>query len=385
MSEVVIVGGGIAGLSAACLLATHADKVTVVEPRTHLPELGDTADPRTVALSRRSIQLLAELGAWAHLDQDRACHYQRMMVWEAAIDQALRFTPEFMDAPDLGAIVENTNLLQALDQTVAATDNVSIRTDRLAHLSLQGARPRLRLASGAKLEADLLIGADGADSPLRERAGIGVQRKDYHARALVARIVMENGHRDTAWQRFLPTGPLALLPQFDGSCALVWSSTEAKTLLAQDDVEFLAALNTALGQTPLGDAVAASERRSFPLRLQMADHSVREGLALIGDAAHAVHPLAGQGINLGLADVAALSAAIGRAADKGRPLGELRSLQAYAREREAANRAMGLSFDLLEKLFRADGAAIGALRRAGLSLVGRTPGLSEHLARAAGA
>jgi len=228
----------------------------------------------------------------------------------------------------------------------------------------------------------LIVAADGAGTTLRALNGIPVSGHSYHQRAIVAHVRTARPHQRTAWQRFLPTGPLAFLPLADGRSSIVWSAdrNRASELLALSPPEFAAALTEA-GDQVLGACELASERASFPLNLQYATEYVRPRFALLGDAAHSVHPLAGQGLNLGLRDVEALARLL--ATVPATEFGDLRFLRRYERERKTDNLIAATTFDGLNRLFSNDNPFLGRLRSIGLDAVGRMPPLQRFFARRA--
>ncbi|HUR40799.1 MAG TPA: FAD-dependent monooxygenase, partial [Verrucomicrobiae bacterium] len=339
--------------------------------------------PRVYAVAPGAVRLLDSLGAWARVAALRAGAYTRMEVWEGSAAQALAFDAAEMAVPELGFIVEDAALRASLWPAVAGAATVLAGTAVTGYAREDGIT-RLALADGSTLEAGLVIAAEGADSPLREWAGIDAGGWDYPQRALVSHVETQRPRADTAYQRFLPLGPLALLPLPDGRSSIVWStrSNEAEELLGLDDAAFAQRLEEALDRR-LGGIGACSPRRSFPLRLLHASAYVADGLALVGDSAHVVHPLAGQGLNLGLGDVAALAEVVAEARGKCQPLASLRVLQRYERRRRAANiEALALT-DGLHRLFGMRGGQIESLRELGLSMFGRAGPLKHALARRA--
>jgi 2-octaprenylphenol hydroxylase len=243
---------------------------------------------------------------------------------------------------------------------------------RVRAFTLDGSRARITLTDGRLLEAALLVGADGRDSAIRTQADIATRGWDYDQHALVVNVAHELSHEQTAWQRFCPTGPLAFLPLADGRSSIVWSTTplEAQRFAALPEVEFCRALGAAFGHR-LGAVLSCGPRGVFPLRLQHTEHYVRPRLALIGDAAHALHPLAGQGVNLGLLDAAALAEALLAAAGRGRDLGALHTLRPYERARKGENLVMLAAMDVFKRTFSNDFSPLRLLRNAGLDLADR--------------
>lgn len=354
-TDIVVVGGGPVGLASALGLHRRGFRVLLVE-RGGAPAAHDLEhyDPRVYAIAPESARLLDSVGAWRRILERRAAAYARMRVWDRSPSRALSFDAGDAGAEQLGWIVEHGLIVDALWQR---RDGIEIWLDAAVE-SLQlpnedDDRARLRLADGRAVQARLIIAADGADSQLRELAGIETVGWRYAQRAQVCHVCASLAHEGTAWQRFLPTGPLALLPLADGRVSIVWSADPAlaDTLAALDDEAFLERLADA-SQGVVGRFLECGPRRDVPLRLLHARDYVRDGLALVGDAAHAVHPLAGQGLNLGLADVAQLVATVADAREAGRDWRSVRTLGRYARARKAANLEMLAVTDSLSRAFR---------------------------------
>jgi len=253
---------------------------------------------------------------------------------------------------------------------------------QLDAFELNGAAMRISLADGRSVHARLLVGADGASSRVRAMAGIAVEARDYQQAAVVAVVSTEQPHQETAWQRFLPTGPLAFLPLRDGRSSIVWSTTpqQAEALCALNADEFLDRLSTAF-ELRLGRVTAVEERVHFPLRRLHAKHYVAERLALVGDAAHVIHPLAGQGVNLGLLDAASLAEVVLDTRAAQRDFGAQGNLRRYERWRHGDNRVMQLAMDGFKDLFAATAPPLRLLRNAGFGLVDRVVPVKELVSR----
>lgn len=381
--DVAVVGGGPVGAAAALALHQQGFRTVLVE-RAAAPAPWDPAsyDLRVYALAPHSARLLDRLGAWASIRARRISPYARMRVWERGPEHALEFDGAASGQAELGWIVEHGLVVDAL---WARLDGVT-RYERAAIESAEfgEAGASLRLADGRSLQARLLLAADGADSQLRGLAGIETVGWAYAQRAIVCHVRTARPHCATAWQRFLASGPLAFLPLADGRCSIVWSAEEplAQELLALDDAAFLARLTEA-SEGALGEVTATTPRISFGLRLLHAAEYVREGLVLVGDAAHTVHPLAGQGVNLGFGDVEQLAASLGQAREAGRDWAGLRNLQRYARARKAANLEMLAVTDGLYRAFRLRLPGVRAALGLGMEAVGRLGPLKDWLARQA--
>jgi ubiquinone biosynthesis UbiH/UbiF/VisC/COQ6 family hydroxylase len=341
-------------------------------------------DLRVFALSRASERLLQHCGIWDSLPRGRLSAYQRMHVWDASGPVhgrgSLQFDCADIGEPNLGTIADASVLQWQAVQTASALGAVRLEAQLAAIVRGEEAIGAV-LADGRELRAKLIIGADGTGSKTRELLNIGTAGHVYHQDALVAHIRTEKPHDETAWQRFLPGGPLALLPLSDGRSSLVWSNSraEAARLLALGPEEFSAAL-TAGSDAVLGQCSITSKLTAFPLQLQYADAYVQPRAVLLGDAAHVVHPLAGQGLNLGLLDCAALAHVLGDCADP-RSIGDLNVLRRYERWRRSENFLAGAALDGLERLFAASGPFTSAARSFGLGAVQRMPMVKRRLAR----
>ncbi len=385
-ADVLIVGGGMVGLSLAALLGQAGLKVTVLE-HSEISRFDPQADYalRVSALSLASCDLLDKLGAWAGIATERHCAYQEMFVWDAAGDGEIHFDSATIQAEQLGYIVENKLIQTALLDTVVKLDNVEL----LSPVNICEFKQRLDsvavlLDDGRCLQASLLVGADGAQSAVRQWANISTREWDYLQCGVVAVVKAEQSHQCTAWQRFLSNGPLALLPLDDGRCSIVWSTTPAHAdeLLALSEQAFCAAVAEASAYK-LGNIVAASPAAAFPLRYLHADRYTQSRVALIGDAAHVVHPLAGQGVNLGLADAAALAQSIIQAQQARRDLGGISMLRRYERARKGENYAMSLALDGIKRLFSNDAPYLVGARNIGLSIANNNPLIKHFFMRQA--
>jgi 2-polyprenylphenol 6-hydroxylase len=389
--DVVIVGGGVIGAVMAGLLIARglasAGRVAIVADRFAAAAAADADwDLRVFALSRASQRLLAACGVWDSLPAQRMLAYERMCVWDAGGtpggEGSLSFDCAEIGEPNLGFIVEGRALQWHCLQAARAAGAVLIEAS-VAAIRTSEADVGIRLGDGRELRSQLLAAADGPQSKTREMLGIETSGHSYHQDALVAHVRTARSHENTAWQRFLATGPLAFLPLPDGRSSIVWSTAraEAARLRALDGEEFGAAL-TAAGGAVLGDCGLTTSLASFPLKLQYAVQYARPRAVLLGDAAHVVHPLAGQGLNLGLLDCAALADVLGQAGTGGY-FGEHRLLRRYERWRRSENLMAAGALDGMERLFSNTGPLIVGVRTAGLNAVGKLPFVKRRLAQRA--
>jgi 2-octaprenylphenol hydroxylase len=367
--DIVILGGGMVGSLLASSIALKSDlKIALIEHQTSVPlsEL-DPPELRVSALTKASVALLKDVGIWSYLIQQRISMFTGMHVWETKQSE-IHFDCEEIGEPLLGYIIENRNIQQAGLLRCMDFSNIEIiRPASPTALSDHG----LELDNGQSVTADLIIGADGARSQLREWLGIEFEGWDYDQTAIVCSVQTELSHERTAWQRFLSEGPLAFLPlNNEHHASIVWSNShdEAKLLLTLPDDEFKLALSNAF-ENKLGTVLDVSARAEFPLRLRHAKTYVQEGYALVGDAAHTIHPLAGQGVNIGFLDAKALADIVLTAHHSNRQIGSLHTLKKYQRKRKADNLAMQLSMDAFERTFGSDIEPIRWARRFGLRQV----------------
>lgn len=380
--DVLVVGGGVVGAALALALARERIAVALVEARA--PAAFDPADVdlRVFALAPAAVALLDRLGAWPRVLAMRACPYRTMRVWERDGRDELSFDAAMVGAATLGHIVEDRVLKAALWATLDANPAIQrLCPARVLRCEAGATDTRVELDDGRRIRARLVVAADGAASPLRDAAGLALDATPYGQRAVVAHVRTARGHEDTAWQRFTPQGTLALLPLADGRVSVVFSLKDARatSVLALDDQAFCAAIAEA-SDARLGEVLETTPRAAYPLRLQLAHRYAGARLALVGDAAHVFHPLAGQGLNLGLLDAAALVEVLADAARAREDLGAAAVLARYARWRQGEVARAARAFELLDGLFRSDVGPLPWLRRTGLSLVQRIGPLRRELA-----
>jgi 2-octaprenylphenol hydroxylase len=373
--EVIVVGGGMVGAAAACALAHGGVSVALLDrhnPERQWPK--EPIDNRVSALTKASQNILETLGAWPGMARRGVCAYRDMRVWDARGDGELHFDCADTEFNELGHLVENRVTVAALWDVLDTLPSAHCITPaKVARTQLTDHGRQVRLEDGRCLKADLVIAADGRESALRNMAGIDVTGWDYDQDGLVATVTTEKSHQATAWQRFLEEGPLAFLPLDNGQSSIVWtlSTKTAKSYLALNDADFLQALEQASGGI-LGKMLAVGPRAAFPLRFQYANRYADQHLALVGDAAHAMHPLAGQGANAGLLDAAAIAQLVIEAKRQRRPLAGSGYLRRYERWRKGDNLMMMASMDVLNKTYGVSLQPFISLRSAGMNWINHT-------------
>lgn len=381
-ADIVVVGAGIVGASLALALARAGWRVSLVEAQPPSPWQADQApDLRVYALAQASADLLRELGLWPELRRRRMHAYRSMRVWDAGAAGELCFDASDIARPELGWICEQAPLQDVLWNALQSESNVEVNCPATVEsIELDDAAVRLRLSDGRRLRSRLLLAADGARSPTRAALGIESDEHDYQQRAVVAYVQHALPHQDCCWQRFLPSGPIAFLPCADGRSSIVWTlpETEAGRVLALNDQDFALELERAL-DARLGVIEAVSERAAFPLLRRVAKRFVQGRAALVGDAARNVHPLAGQGLNLGLADVRELLDNLGTAARDSDP-GRAAPLARYARARRSDSAVAAFAFEGLNRLYSNGQPALTLLRGPALGLIDRIAPLKRFFA-----
>ena len=400
--DIIIVGGGMVGTALACALAQSRFRIALIEAGSLPGPLQLNAEtpfePRVSALTQASRNLLDNLGVWQPISAHRVSPYSHMQVWDGEGTGRIQFSASDIGQPVLGHIVENKVVVSCLFERAAELANVTIKADTQVtdvQTDAEGSAI-LVLSDGSQLNASLVVGADGAQSNIRQLTGFETREWDYDQQAIVTTVRTEQPNQATAWQRFLSTGPLAFLPlqqpatdetregQYYSS--IVWSldSEQVADIMALNDAEFNAALTQAF-ENKLGAVEWSDQRFAFPLRQRHVTQYVQPGIALVGDAAHTIHPLAGQGVNLGFMDIAVLAEELLRAEVRELSPGDPSVLQRYQRRRQSDNLLMAGAMEGFKRLFGETAPAVRWLRSSGMSLVDQfTPLKNTLISRAMG-
>lgn len=390
--DVLIVGGGMVGSMLAAALATadshHTEPLSVCVLEDRLPEpfvegTKPNYDLRVSALSIASETMLQSVGAWRGISERRCCPFQRLSVWDGEQNGRTDFNCAEIHASHLGHIVENRVIQLSLLDSINKLTNVTVMSPaRLAkyQVSLNGIDAVLE--DGQRVSASVLVGADGANSLVRELAGITMERKTYPQHALVANVATVNPQQEITWQRFVPTGPQAFLPLCGQHGSIVWYHTkeELDRLKALDEAAFIEQLQQHF-PAELGEITSINGIGSFPIAKAHAQSYVSNRVALVGDAAHTVHPLAGQGVNIGLLDAAALAQVLRVAKASGRDIGEHAILRRYQRWRYGDNQIMIATLDAMYEVFKPRPVLVQQARSASLNLVNRVGELRHRVMR----
>ena len=380
-ADLIIVGAGMVGSALALALEHSGLNILIVDggPLSIKPFDGAAAfEPRVSALSAASQRILERLDVWPGIAARRASAYCDMQVWDGSGTGSVHFSAASVHAESLGHIVENRVVQDALLERLHDSNLGLLGNARLEQLRRSGDGWLLKLADGRELRSSLLVAADGANSAVRRLAGCATREWDYLHHAIVTSVRCARPHQATAWQRFTDDGPLAFLPLRRGDddhwCSIVWSAVpaEAERLMALDDEAFRHELGKAF-EWRLGEVSQVDRRLCIPLRQRHAKRYVESGLALIGDAAHSIHPLAGQGVNLGFLDAAVLAEVLLHALERGEQPNDVRVLSRYERRRMPHNLAMMAAMEGFERLFQADPLPLRWLRNSGLNWVDDLP------------
>ncbi|XP_074547985.1 ubiquinone biosynthesis monooxygenase COQ6, mitochondrial [Halichoeres trimaculatus] len=427
--DVVISGGGMVGSAMACSLGMDPNlegkKILLLEAgnKKVMDKVPDTYSTRVSSISPGSATLLSGIGVWENITKMRCKPYKKMQVWDACSDALITFDKENLEE-EMAYIVENDVVVAALTKQLdSLSDNVQVKyrsrvvkyTWPMPHQAAESIPwVQVKLASGETIQTKLLLGADGPNSMVRRELGIPTVKWNYDQSAVVAVLhLSEPTENNVAWQRFLPTGPIAMLPLSDTESSLVWSTSHrlAEELLELDEESFVDAINSAFWSNenqselietagslfrgalsavmpsagsprqlpPSVAGIGPKSRVMFPLGMGHAAEYTRHRVALIGDAAHRVHPLAGQGANLGFGDVACLTQLLSQAAFNGKDLGAIQHLLEYETERQRHNLPMMTAIDLMKRLYSTNAAPVVLLRTFGLQATNMLPALKEQI------
>lgn len=382
--DIFIVGGGMVGTAIAARLGHSGLNIAVLEQQA--PPAFDPASPpdlRVSAISPASRALLERIGAWQHIDTMRSAPYQRMQVWENDRSAGTLFDAGEVSSDNLGHIIENRIVQLACTQALQQHANIQlICPDSIQRLDIQAGGSRIELASGRSFVARLVIGADGARSQVRDAASIGLNSHEYPMHAFVATVGIQGGERDITWQRFTPNGPQSLLPLPGDYASLVWyhQPQQVQQLLQLDDTALIAAFSREFPDA-LPTLTHVVSRGSFALIRRHAQDYVRAGVALAGDAAHTIHPLAGQGVNLGFQDVEALCEVLEQALQQGEDIASLAVLQRYQRRRMLPNHGMQRLMDAFCYGFSNDSGPLRFVRNLGLKLANHSGPVKKEVIR----
>ncbi len=399
--DIAIIGAGIAGSALACALRNTNLRVALIEG-SEFPAAApvcesaiDGFDARVSALTLSTKAFLENIGIWQQVAVLRAEAFSDMQVWDAEGTGEIAFSASEIGENYLGYIVENRVLVYALLESLKMAPNIKL-LDKARVISVTPVHEKafrqyhIELDKGLEIKAELVVGADGAQSFIRQTFDFKTREWDYGHHAIVCTIQTEKNHHKTAWQRFMPTGPLALLPLSVSQeapahyCSIVWSAQlrEAERLMAMSDGDFLKAISQAT-EKKLGEVINTSRRFSFPLRQRHAVEYVKEGVVLIADAAHTLHPLAGQGINLGLQDVMVLAEELLRATQLEHRISDMRVLSRYQRRRKGENLLMMGVMEGFKRLFEQQSLLVRWVRNRGMLQVAQHNLIKKQLIKQA--
>ncbi|MFV1997554.1 MAG: UbiH/UbiF/VisC/COQ6 family ubiquinone biosynthesis hydroxylase [Acidiferrobacterales bacterium] len=380
--DIVIVGGGMVGTALACAVARSGFRIAVIDSVEPPPFENSEYDLRVSSLTLGSKAIFETVGAWQDMTQQRVSCVDAMEIWDEGGSGSIRFDSAEIAQPCLAYIIENRVILRALLNCMTAIHNIEyISPVQIETIETDDQQALVRLETGESLQTRLIVGADGANSLVRKLSGIETDGWNFEQKAIVATVISELGHQRIARQRFLATGPLAFLPLDDAHhCSIVWSADNdrADTLIALEDAEFNCELQRAFGDR-LGEVKLASLRAMFPLITAHAKQYLAERIVLVGDAAHRIHPLAGQGLNLGLGDIAALAEVLVEAGREKHDIGAHRILRRYERWRKGGNALMLGAMDGFKQLFGSKNDVVRGLRNVGLELTDDLPPIKQRI------
>ena len=380
--DCIVVGGGIVGCTVATLLSREGLSCCVVELRENVPFDENITDPRALTVTHASRNILTACGVWEHIPPGRIGHFSRIYVWDENGDGDIHFNAADICRKNLGYVIEQS-VIESVFREVMAGDKTIIREcpASVESIAATDSKITVNLNNGHQIDAKLLLAADGAGSTIRNLAGIAYPAHDYRQTAVACVVNTESGHDHIARQRFLTDGPLAFLPMADlHRCGIVWSTTpeHADQLLSMDETLFNEMLADAF-EHRLGHIISSENRSGFPLQHAQAECYCRPRLALVGDAAHTIHPLAGQGANLGLLDAACLSEIIINAFKMGRDIGNYHVLRKYERWRKGDNYVMLKIMQGFKTLFGNQTLFLRQLRNTGLNLTDQISPLKRFI------
>ena len=387
-SEITIVGAGIVGSSLACLLSKQGIKVTLIDRGSPLsiPKSSKLPD-RTLALNLSSIDLFKEMNIWNELNK-QSTPFTRMFVWDSKGSSPLEFLAEEIKKKELGYVISNNTILKSLNKYIQDSPEITLRQQtELSGINVNEKEVSISFLGGEKINSELIVGADGINSTLRKKAKIKTRTWSYDQRAFVAELKTEKFHDYTAWQIFTPKGPIALLP-FDliegSNISLVWSAEidYAEKLQKLTKKEFVKELEEKTEQI-LGKIDLKTEIRSFPLNQLHAKNYFSERIALVGDSAHSFHPLAGQGLNIGLSDVTSLSDVLIKARRRGVDIGSKRTLKDYERSRKIPNLTMTAMMELFKEGFATSDPWVKLARNFAFNVTTKSSALKKRVIKEA--
>ncbi len=381
--DVVIVGAGMVGLTLANSLSKQGKSLAIIDR--NIPQEFDTTQPydaRVTAVSPGSQAIFEHVNAWSSMQAKRITPFNRMVVWDAVEGAKINFSASDIQHENLGHIVENLVIQTSLHEALQPQTNINWFVPVvIGNVLTREDHIEVVLDNDQVLTAKLLVGADGRRSSVRKFAKINYSEKSYQQQGIVARVQTEHPHEDTAWQRFLSTGPLALLPLNNGECSIVWSvnDEEANELMELGEHEFAQALTKASG-LHLGNISLCSKRATFPLVSGQAESMVQPRIALVGDAAHALHPLAGQGANLGFTDAAILAEVL---AQTERDIGSVKVLRKYERARVGETQVMQRAMDAFVAAFSSTSTPVITARNYALNAANRIQPIKKYFMKQA--
>ena len=379
--DAIVVGAGMVGLTIASLLAKQGRPLAIIdrnEPARF--NIHEPYEARVTAVSPGSKAIFEYVNAWPLMQEKRVSQYETMVVWDESSDARIQFNSYDINHVNLGFIVENRVIQSSLYESLRSSNGVHWQFNcKLENVVTAENHVEIILDNGQMIRAGLLIGADGHQSSVRKYAGILFCEKYYQQQGIVARVQTEHAHQNTAWQRFLSTGPLALLPLNNSECSIVWSANDdyATQLMQLDEQKFEQALTQA-SESKLGEITLCSKRASFPLLSGQAKSMVQTRIALVGDAAHALHPLAGQGANLGFTDAAVLADVL---ANTERDIGSYKVLRKYERARAGETLVMQHAMNALVAIFCSTSTPVITARNFALNSVDKTQSLKKFFMR----